>query len=254
MKDYKDVVRERYDKEQYHNEGRINNQYAIFNPVGFYGSLNNAKVLRNFIFDVADSTNKSFEKLKICDCGCGNGFNTRVLAEFLGNPDGVYGTEYSVNRLQFCKEMNPLIHYEYADLTDFSGRGMPFGVKFDGVTAFDVFMHFTKEEEIINALRNIYDALEDKGIFLWFDPKVESHWDGLKKDIDGWGYSAKEMDEYAARVGFKLKKKQDIYSIIPLKKISTVYLARRIKNLWILELLESLPFKKNNQVRIYCKV
>lgn len=47
----------------------------------------------------------------------------------MGNPELVYGMEYSENRLLHCKYMNPAIHYEYGDLI----KKIPFEIKFDGI-------------------------------------------------------------------------------------------------------------------------
>lgn len=131
--------------------------------------------------------------------------------------------------------------------------GIPFNTQFDGITAFVVFTHFSRKYEIINALKNIYHALKPKGIFLWYEVNARSHWDGKRKNVDHWGFSTSEMDKYATNVGFRLFKKFGVYTQIPIINIPTIYLAKNIKNIWILELVEKLPFRKNNNIRIYCK-
>ncbi len=251
MKDYKKVISERYDKQKYDGRGIKNNIYSLINPIGFYLELKSAQILSDFVKMLMVQEN-SLERIKICDCGCGDGIKSRFLAELLGNPAQVYGIEYSKNRLQHCKNMNAGIHYEYADITK-RGEGIPFDVAFDGIMALDVFMHFVFEKDIISALQNIYDSLKRKGLFLWYDANADSHRDGKKQDIDHWGFSVSEMDKYASRVGFRLVKSFGVYTQIPVMNAPTVYLAGNIKNIWILELLEKLPFKKNNNIRIYRK-
>lgn len=250
MRNYKKVIEERYDRQKYDGRGIKKNMYAPVNPVGFYGEFKAAQILSDFV-SLLNKRGIMLDKLKICDCGCGDGIKTRFMAELLGNPDLVYGIEYSKNRIQHCRNMNASIHYEYADMTR-KGKVF-FGGRFDAITAFVVFMHFESEEEIMNALKNIYDSLNRKGLFLWYEANVKSHWDGKKKDVDGWGFSADEMDRYASCAGFRLMKHHKIYSQIPIINKSTVYLAENIKDFWILELLEKLPFKKNNLIRIYYK-
>ena len=251
MKDYKKVIAERYDKQTYDGKGIKENMYSLINPTGFYGEFQSAKVLYEFVNMLA-VRNKSWDMIKVCDCGCGGENKTRLMAELLGNPNQVYGIEYSKNRLQSCKSMNNYIHYEFADIT-VPGKGIPFEIQFDGVTAFVVFMHFSKEKDIISALQNIYDSLKKRGLFLWYEANADSHREGRAKDIDGWGFASKEMDKYASKVGFRLIRQYGVYTQIPVINTATVYLAKDIKNMDILGLLERLPFKKNNNVRIYCK-
>ena len=87
---------------------------------------------------------------------------------------------------------------------------IPFDVQFDGITAFVVFMHFSSHSEIKNALKNIYDSLSRKGLFLWYELGARDHWDGIKEYVDGWGFSESQMDEYALEVGLKLVQNFDI--------------------------------------------
>lgn len=252
MRDYKRVVRERYDRQKYGGAGVKNDPYAVINPVGFYGELKAAQILRDFVNMLCETRGRKLDEIKVCDCGCGGGNKTRFLAELFANPDQVYGVEYSKNRLKHCRDMNPLIHYEYADLT-ISGAGLPFEEFFDGITAFVVFMHFTSRKEILNALKNIYVSLKENGYFLWYELGAKSHEEGKEKNTDSWGFSAMEMDRYARQVGFKRVKESSIYSKIPIINKSTLYLADKIMDIGMLELLEKLPLQKNNYIRIYIK-
>lgn len=249
MRKYKEVIAKRYNKQKYDWKSIINNIYAPVNPIGFYGEFKSAQILRDFVLMIA--SNKK-DKVKMCDCGCGDGVKTRLIAEFLGNPSQVYGVEYSKNRLEHCKSMNALIHYKYADLTEYDS-GIPFDIQFDGIVAFVVFMHFTTEREILNALKNIYDSLKNKGLFLWYELRADNHWEAEKKNVDCWGFSEGEMDKYASSIGFKLIKEYGVYTRVPIVNVSSGYMIKNIKNIWLLELLEKLPLKKNNIVKIYRK-
>lgn len=251
MKEYEKVIAERYDKQIYEGNEIKNNIYAPINPIGFYGEFKAAKILYDLV-NMLNLKEKPLDSIKICDCGCGGGNKTRFMAELLGNPTQVYGTEYSKNRLQYCKTMNNFIHYELADLT-IPGGGIPFDASFDIITAFVVFMHIFSEEDIVAALQNIYDSLVCGGLFLWYDLNADRHEDGKEGKDNGWGYSSKEMDEYASRVGFKLTKQYGVYTHLPLVGTSTLYFAKKIKNILILELMDKLPFKKDYNVRIYLK-
>lgn len=250
MRSYKSVIRERYDKQRYDGSGIIKDIYSPINPIGFYGEFKAAQILYEFV-NMLIADGRKLDRIKICDCGCGDGIKTRFIAELLENPNQVYGMEYSKNRLQHCRTMNGLIHYQYADLT--KQDGIPFDVQFDGITAFVVFMHFNSEEEIMCALDNISKSLKRKGLFLWYELNAKSHWEGKKKNVDHWGFSANEMDRYASKSGFKLIRQFSVYTKLPIVNKATLYLAKNIKNIWILELLEKLSFRKNNIIKIYRK-
>lgn len=251
MKSYKRVIKERYDKQKYTGEGIVSDMYSPVNPIGFYGEYKAAQILYEFV-NMINKDKRALDAIKICDCGCGDGIKTRFLTELLENPDQIYGVEYSKNRLQHCRNMNPAVHYEYSDLTE-PGKGIPFDVQFDGITAFVVFTHFSTEKEIMHALRNIHNSLKQKGLFLWYELNANSHFDGKRKRVDQWGFSSKEMDRYAAKVGFKLIKQHAVYVNLPFINKNTVYMAKDIKNLWVLEMIEKLPLKKGNLIRIYRK-
>lgn len=250
IKNYKRVIKERYDRQYYDGKGITGDIYSPINPIGFYGEYKAAQILYEFV-NMIRAYRRPLDKIKICDCGCGGGIKTRILAELLGNPNQVYGVEYSKNRLQHCRDMNTYVHYEYGDIT--KEGGIPFDVQFDGITAFVVFMHFALEKEIMSALKNIYNSLKKKGFFLWYELSSDSHWEGTKKNVDHWGFSAKEMDKYASKAGFKLVKQHAVYAKLPLIDKSTIYLAKDINRIWILDVLEKLPLRKGNHIRIYRK-
>jgi len=250
LKGYKKIIRERYDKQRYDSRGIMGDRYSIINPVGFYGEFKAAQILSNFV-NMLIKNGTPLGKIKICDCGCGDGVKTRFLAELLGNPAQVYGVELSKNRLRHCKSMNAFIHYGYGDLT--GEGGVPFDVQFDGAMAFVVFMHFSSEGEIMGALRNIYNSLKRGGLFLWYDLNAKSHWEGKGEHVGHWGFSAGEMDKYAVNAGFRLVGQSAVFTRVPIFHTPTVYLAKKVKGIWILEMLEKLPLEKNNLVRVYRK-
>ena len=49
MKDYKTIVNDRYDQQQYDSKAVLNNIYSPINPVGFYGEFKAAQILSDFI-------------------------------------------------------------------------------------------------------------------------------------------------------------------------------------------------------------
>ncbi len=253
MKSYKEVVENRYDNEKYDADSILKNEYSFINPVGFYGEVKLAYVLKSFVLQLCKD--KELSKIKILDVGCGIGTKTRFLAEFIRNPTNIYGVEYSKNRLEYCKRLNPYINYEWGDIvkeTHEKGGGM-----FDGIISFTVLSHFSTDEEIEKALRNIYSKILDKGLFLWVDINDKSHKQHMQYNGDSYGFSSREMDSYAGRVGFKLVKGSGLFKKIPFINTSTYYLANKIKRIFLLELLDHLLitplFPHAYNVRIYSK-
>lgn len=92
-------------------ESLLNSIYAYFNNVGFYGANKITEVIRDFIKIVVRERGKCMDDLYFLDVGCGNGYCTRIIAEYLENPKQVMGIEYSHNRLLHCKKMNSSIEY-----------------------------------------------------------------------------------------------------------------------------------------------
>ena len=70
MKDYKTVVRERYDRQKYDGDNIPNNIYAPINTIVFYGDLKTNQILYEFV-NMLYSRKKNLHKISICDCGAG---------------------------------------------------------------------------------------------------------------------------------------------------------------------------------------
>lgn len=233
MKNYDEVVKERYDKENV-NEDILLNVYSYINDVGYYGSREISNLLRAYVKLLLDS-NKEINDLKLLDVGCGNGYITRCLAEILNNPQQVYGFDFSKSRVTNCQKMNPNINYKHGNVV----KAFDYDIKFDGISSFDVFMHLKDEKDILAGLRNIKDSLSRDGIFLWYEVNAKSHFDNINDNSDGAGYSEYEMDDYAKQVGLELVFAGGRYRNYPLVGSSYYYMSN--KTHYLLELLDKLP-------------
>lgn len=49
MKNYEDVVKERYNQQSYDSKSVLDNIYAPINPIGFYGEFKAAQILSDFV-------------------------------------------------------------------------------------------------------------------------------------------------------------------------------------------------------------
>lgn len=244
MRQYKEVVKERYNKLDFSSKGLLSDIYSLINPVGYYGAIHSMDILKDFVRLLSETHN--LDSINLLDAGCGNGFNTRIMAELIGTGERVYGFDYSENEIDFCKRMNPIINYKHMDICDFE-----YGIKMDGITAFDCISHLRKEKEVIAALSRVFECLDDNGLFMWYDINASSHF--VEDENDTRGFSTKEMDEYAAKVGFCLVKEHRLYKTVPYFNTSTYYFATRFKVLTLQILDKILPTKQTINVRIYKK-
>ena len=105
------------------------------------------------------------------DLGCGDGTWTRFFAELKGVTDDIYGIDLSNNRIKKAKLLNPNIKYFTDDIIDINIKN----IKFDIITAIDVFSHLNTEEQIIRSLANIHNLLTENGLFLWYDIYNRNH-------------------------------------------------------------------------------
>ena len=151
---------------------------------------------------------RSFEilpkKSKILEIGSADGVNAKYI-ESLGY--NVTASDIAEDFIQASKN-NGLNTIEFNVLED------EIKEKFSGVLAWRVFVHFT-EEDIYNALRKIYDFLEDNGIFVfnvinretrtvdkeWIDFSNEFHM-GAERYYNY--YTEKEINEIIKNTNFNI--------------------------------------------------
>lgn len=245
--DYKDTNQLRYEKIDY--EDVEHNMYAAINPVGNYSYYIGYRTIRWFIRCLHSHTSQQYSSLRILDVGCGDGHITRMMAELVGSGKNISGFDYSENNVLYSMSMNPSVSYERGDIT----QSVPFPGRFDGITAFVVLSHLRKEEDVKKALANIYDALEDGGLFLWYELISKSHYINIDKDTQG--FNTREMKKLTDEAGFVEIARRSFSKTIWLGKRSrSIYLYAKENNIWLLELLTRvLPLRPTITIRIYKK-
>lgn len=224
MKDYKEVVNDRYEQQQLDDVRK--NQYSIINKVGFRSYLAEYLLMRDFIRFLAKDLNKIPKDLRLLDVGCGCGAVVRMLAEICGNSSNIYGTDLCKNRIQYNERINSNINIKLSDITE----EIPFNTFFDAIFSFTVFMHLKTEKEIMSALKNVYNKLDNKGYFYWFELNSSSHFSNSDSNSDGEGYSVDEMIMFANKAGFKHYKTQSCFKNFKIgnKEYSSYYLASKL--------------------------
>lgn len=244
MRRYEKAIENRYNKLDFSAKGNLSNQYALINPVGYYGAIHNISVLKDFVRMLSSRFDP--DCINILDAGCGDGFNTRILAELLGSGERIFGFDFSQNEIDHCIAMNPVINYKRMDICDFS-----YDVKMDGVICFDCFMYLREEHEIASAMNNIYESLNENGLFLWYDCNEDTHF--AIDNNEARGYSENEMDGLAFKSGFQLESWSRVYRTVPFYNVSTYYFAKRFSVLSLLLLDKLIPTRQTINVRIYKK-
>lgn len=209
MRDYKQVVEERYNSE----DPKKNRAYSCMTKKGRLGKLTWICILSDFIKYVTKQTKKEYTELSICDCGCGTGNVTRIIVDLVENSQNVCGFEFSQKSLNECKSLNNSIEYKHGDLVE-AIPDFECSTVFDGMIASTVFMHLRKKEDVMAGLLNIKNKLADNGVFMWYEANADTHY--AEDEEDGRGFSRKEMEEHAKEAGFKLVKSMGINPILPI--------------------------------------
>ena len=245
--DYKDTNSVRYEAIKYYDVE--NNIYAAINPVGNYSYYIAYKSVRWFLRELHKHSRIPYHNMKVLDVGCGDGHISRMMVSLLDNADNICAFDYSNNNVEQCQRLNPAVDYKTGDIVE----GIPYDMKFDGITAFVVLSHLRKEIDVIQALKNIYDSLSDDGLFLWYELVSKSHYINPDKDTQGFNY--REMTQYAKEAGFEeVARKSFSRTVWVGKKSRSLYYSANEHNIWLLELISKiLPLRPTITIRIYKK-
>ncbi len=246
MKSYKQVIKQRYNNEEKDSE-TFNNVYSLLKPTGFFINKKIRHILCK-IFNQIIKNELDISKAKILDVGCGYGIWTRFYAEIKKTTKNIYGIDLSLNRIKNANLLNPNIKYFVDDINDLKIKN----IKFDLITAINIFSHLNTKEEIINSLKNIYKLLNKKGFFLWYDIYCKDHFK-TKNNIDASGFNKRQIINFCNSTGFKMIYYKKIFKNI-FWKFHSAYLFKNNFSFWFVELLEKImPGSPGNMIFLFKK-
>lgn len=194
MKNYQDVVTNRFDKEN--DPGH--SIYSPDHPTGKYIREVLYNGLEEFLVYYSKK-NGALGSKNLLDIGCGDG---GMLAYFISkgfSPHNVTGIDLSKTRIDRAKKQHPSVSFIQGDALSFNITQR----RFDLITAFDLFSHLTTKDQIIRGLSNVHRHLEDNGLFLWYDIYSKDHFTPAK-DADSWGFNKKQMMALSKEAGFEV--------------------------------------------------
>jgi SAM-dependent methyltransferase len=121
-------------------------------------------------------------KGKVLEIGVGTG---RLFMNALNNGSDIYGIDISSEMLNVLYAKLPA--YEHQRISLQSIADFTFGFKFDLIVApFRVIMHLLEKEDQLKALNNVFDHLNDGGLFIFdaFIPDLKQLIKGFDNHID----------------------------------------------------------------------
>lgn len=246
MKDYKEVVAERYDQEQ----DTASSIYAPDQPVGKYTRevlFSGLHAFLRWYRSVPMATgNGDLADKRLLDVGCGSGEMLHFFVEAGFPAVHATGLDLSETRINKARQLFP-------DLTFVCADGVQFDLEqqFDLITAFDVLSHLPTKEEILQALATISRHLGDNGLFLWYDIYSEDHFNS-PENADSWGFSKQQMIDLAREAGFEPVYYKSFFKLL-LNRYHSAYQVRRFP-VGLVKLLEKvLPGIPGNSLLVLKK-
>jgi len=194
MKNYQDVINDRFDSEIDNN----NSIYSPNHPIGKYVRKILFNGLNIFLLEYSQK-HGALNTKKILDVGCGDGGMLDFFISSGFSSQKLTGIDLSINRIKRAQKQFNEVEFILADITTLNLNGK----KYDLVTAFDLFSHLTSKEQILNSLSNVYNHLEDDGLFLWYDIYSKDHFSPAKH-ADSWGFSKEQMIGLSEESGFEM--------------------------------------------------
>lgn len=242
MKDYKQVVSDRFDQENMDQPS----MYAPDQPIGIYSRKILFRALHETI-EAAILPKGPLNTVRLLDVGCGNGEMLEFMLKEGFSEEQLAGLDFSSVRIERAKAKYPNMRFEVADIT----LPLPFNELFDVVAAFDLFSHLSDENQLLAGLKSVSDVLPTGGLFLWYDIAALDHY-GSPEGADSWGFSKAQMIDLATRSGFELVQYKGIFRNF-FNRYHSLYQARRVSHSVLRVLEKLLPGMPGNHIFVFVK-
>ena len=246
MKNYQNVVNDRFDQE----EDNDNSIYSKNHPIGKYSRKILFNVLHHFLLHYKKE-NRALSGMKLMDVGCGSGGMIEYFISQGFSKNNVTGIDLSKTRILKAQNQFPEVNFIVGDVITFSLDNN----KYELITTFDLFSHLSTKEQIVNGLVNIRKHLANDGILLWYDIYSKDHFTPIE-NADSWGFSKSQMIDFSIEAGFKIINYTPLFKHF-FNRYQSIYQAKRFSPA-ILRLLEivlpGIPgnhlvvLEKNNQI------
>lgn len=214
MKDYKQVVEERYQKEEVKDK-RLSKGEQRMNAY----AVSTIKKAVNTILKECNASNDS--DFSVLDVGCGDGTILQFVTQSGIEEPALFGVDLTPNRIARAKKKLPNATFSCEDALSFDLKQ-----KFSLVMAFDLFSHFTEKKDILKCLEQCKKHLKPNGIFVWYDIHSKDHFNP-PKNIDSWGFSDEQFQYFLSQSGFEIVSKKSYFKNY-FFKIHTLYQVRRL--------------------------
>ncbi len=242
MKEYQDVVRDRFDVE----EDPDKSIYAPNHPIGKYIRKNLFAALDEFTLWY--SKEKKIGESELLDAGCGYGGMLGYMMSKGFMASKATGMDFSENRLAYARKQYPETAFIHADITTFN---LP-EQKFDVIISFDLFSHLPQKNQIEAGLKNLWNHLEDDGVFLWYDICNKDHF-ASPKGVDSWGFSKKQMIDLGKEAGFEFLYQKSLFRKF-LNRYNSIYQVKRLSPAFVRFLERVIPGSPGNIMIVFKKV
>ena len=241
MRDYKEVIESRFDKE---NEQSI---YSADQPVGKYIRSVLFKELDKFVAAFQKHTVLELADVRLLDLGCGYGEMLFYFSEQGFAAENMMGIDLSTKRTNTAQEKYPQIKFSRQDAIHFQISDE----KFDLITAFDLYSHVPDRTSITEGLKNVNKHLDEKGVFLWYDIYFKDHFSD-SSNSDSCGFSKEQMLDLAKEAGFELFYSARLFKVF-LGKYHSVYQVNRFGPSMIKTLEKLVPGTPGNLLLAFRK-
>lgn len=244
MKNYQEVVNTRYNKET--DEELKQSIYSKSHPIGKYSRETIFKGLKDFIAWFSKAYGLPASK-KVLDIGCGSGEILSFFSENGFSAQKMTGIDLSEVRINRAKKEFPQITFATGDLLnlDLDERS------FDLITSFDIISHFSTRDEILKALANTRDHLDDDGLFLWYDIYSKDHFI-TQKNSESSGFSKIQMEEFGKESGFEVIYSRSFFKLF-FNRYHSIYQATRVPSTVLRTLETILPGSPGNIMMVMKK-